>query len=82
MSDIFGTWREQKDAIDAADDGNGPYLHWSIDGRAQSLWPDFLMWAKEHLACGISFACVDGALIVPAAHAAFAAYVAGRDHNE
>ncbi len=83
VSDLFGTWQDQKATLDAADDGCGPYLHWILGDAdcCKSLWPDFVLWATDHLACGISLACVDGALIVPAAHAAFVAYVAGRNHG-
>ena len=83
MSDLFGTWQEQKSDIDASDDGYGPYLYWLLgdEGKYKLLWPEFLQWATEHLACGISFACVNGIIVVPAADAAFKAYVAGRNYH-
>lgn len=84
MSDLFGTWQEQKEVIDSSDDGFGPYLFWALgdDSRYEALWPEFLEWATENLACGISFACVDGMIIVPAADTAFRAYVAGRNYQQ
>lgn len=84
IEDTFGTWQEQKAIIDSYDDGYGPYLYWilSDEDQFEILWPDFKQWAIENLACGISFACLDGSLIVPAADAAFRSYVAGRNYRK
>ncbi len=83
LNNLFGTWQEQKEVIDASDDGHGPYLYWLLGDEDQYklLWPEFLQWATDHLACGISFACIDGIIVVPAADAAFKSYVAGRNYQ-
>lgn len=84
LANFFGTWQEEKAKIDALDDGHGPYMYWCLGDEEQYkiLWPEFLKWAKLNLACGISFACIDGMIIVPACDSAFKSYVAGRNYKQ
>jgi hypothetical protein len=86
--DKVDNWKARKRAVDAADDGNGPYMHWiccndDVAARRKALRNDFEKdWCYRHLGQGYSLACCDGGYVENVTDYAFKAYVAGREYSE
>lgn len=75
-------WRAEKAAMDAIDDGHGPYSSWAWAGeegkqRGVTRWRDFLVWAADNLGQGFSLACCEGSVLDPITDATFHGYMAG-----
>ena len=74
-------WKAEKDAMDALDDGYGPYLEWVWQDNAdakKTAWNDYLAWASMNLGQGFSVACVDGQIIDMVTQESFKGFLAGR----
>lgn len=80
-------WKARKAALDAMDDGHGPYCSWAFDAadvqeRKSQLWQDFVAWARLHLGQGYSLACAEGSPLDEVTLWAFKAYMAGREGEQ
>lgn len=81
-------WIAEKAALDAHDDGHGPYMEWFMqeDGVAaarKAMWIEFRDdWAHRKLGHGFSLACLEGALIDNVTSYAFSAFISGREWNK
>jgi hypothetical protein len=61
-------WKAEKAALDAMDDGEGPYMDYLIATpeeveRQRALWVAFKLWADHYLGQGYSLACADGSIL-------------------
>lgn len=76
------SWLPAKRALDAMDDGEGPWMHWGFgrDGE-RALWLDFKEWADDNLGQGFSLACCDGQLVDQVTSWCFHGYRVGREHK-
>ena len=76
-------WKAEKAALDAMDDGDGPYMCWLWSdaevARRRAYWQDFLVWATDNLGQGYSLACCEGSVIDPVTSHCFEGFVVGRE---
>lgn len=83
-ADRAPAWVAQKAAMDAADDGDGPYMeHYPSIPLLPMCgpppeWPAFKVWADSHLGQGFSLACAEGCFLDMTTAYCFKGYCAGR----
>jgi hypothetical protein len=76
-------WKAEKAALDAMDDGHGPYMDYLIAtdeeaARHRELWTAFKLWADCKLGQGYSLACLDGSIIDLTTHYAYEGFKGGK----